>query len=257
MESTDSYDPYEAEETLSLCDLPVYSDASNWDDYSKGDQSLSSDNDNDFFEFFSEDFSSSTCAATADKNIIFCGKLIACREPASPEKTHKNESNKTEENRDKRRFPRWKSLSFSKKRSSADGSKAREYDDNHSKLTEDKRSNASSLAAPKSNVHATANSDFSIGKVSVLTPPAKSRWYLLMFGVAKLPSEMELTNIRTRQSRLRSQSMMSRSVECDEMARGKERRRGKGLWSLLRVLGCSTQQKRDAVKASYGGVPCE
>lgn len=208
MENTDHLqDPYEAEEALSLCDLPIYSDVdANWDDYSKEEQRLSSDND--FFEFFSEDFSTaSTCSDTASKNIIFCGKLIPYRELPDPEKAHDTRQTETK----KGGFLRWKSLSFNKKKGSS------------------------------------SNCDFSVGKVSVLAPATKSRWYLFLFGMAGLPTEMELRDIKIRQSRLRSQSSMT--VECDEMVKGgNARRRGNGLWRLLSVLGCRGHQTNAVVK---------
>jgi len=208
MENTDHlHDPYEAEEALSLCDLPIYSNDANWEDYSKEEQRLSPDND--FFEFFSEDFSTaSTFSATASKNIIFCGKLIPYRELPDQTETKKGG------------FLRWKSLSFNKKKGSS-------------------------------------NCDFSVGKVSVLAPATKSRWYLFLFGMAGLPTEMELRDIKIRQSRLRSQSSMT--VECDEMVKGSNaRRRGKGLWRLLSILlGCtgSTHRTNAVVKAPGGCIP--
>ncbi|XP_059458657.1 uncharacterized protein LOC132188256 [Corylus avellana] len=235
-------DPYEAEEALSLCDLPIYSDdtASNWDDYTKEEQRLSSDND--FFEFFSEDFAAAaTAASTANNHIIFCGKLIPYRETQSREIS----SGDTKQNQKKRDgFLRRKSLSFNKKKSKA----------------EEKGSSALALPSSKGYVYAAKNSDFSVGKVSLLPPSTKSRWYLFLFGMAGLPTEMELTDIRTRQSRMKSQpsTMSQSSFECDEMVKGvgdnARRSRGKGLWRLLRMLGCSsTHQTNAVVKASAAG----
>ncbi|KAJ7975101.1 Protein unc-13 4B like [Quillaja saponaria] len=43
--------------------------------------------------------------------------------------------------------------------------------------------------------------DFSVGKVSVLKSSTKSRWYLFLFGMSKFPTEMELRNMKSRQSR--------------------------------------------------------
>ncbi|ESW15672.1 hypothetical protein PHAVU_007G092400 [Phaseolus vulgaris] len=73
-------DPYEEEEeTLSLCDLPIYSGymSDTWggeDGKRFGDDGDDGDDDN-LFEFFSEEFTSSSNSAAAE-NIIFCGKLI-------------------------------------------------------------------------------------------------------------------------------------------------------------------------------------
>jgi hypothetical protein len=241
----DLHDPNEAEEALSLCDLPIYSDgaATNWDDYTKEEQRLSSDND--FFEFFSEDFTAATAAAassTANNHIIFCGKFIPYREAQS----HEISCSDTKQNQKKRGFLRWKSLSFNKNKS-----KAEEYDHgNHSKLQDgEKGSSALALPSSKGYVYAAKNCDFSIGKVSLLPPSTKSKWYLFLFGMAGLPTEMELRDIRTRQSRMRSQpsTMSQSSVESDEMVKGVDdnarRSRGKGLWRLLkRGAGVLTKQ---------------
>lgn len=216
-------DPYEAEEALSLCDLPIYSDESNWEDYSKEEQRLSS-SDSDFFEFFSEDFSTAASTTPNKNDIIFCGKLmIPYKELPDPEKAH--DENDPKQNQTKKGFLRWKSLSFSKKKGDS-----------------------------------FSDCDFSVGKATVLAPPTKSRWYLFLFGIGRLPTEMELRDIKTRQSRLRSQSKMVipfPSVECDEMVKGGARRpRGNWLWRLLiKVLACSsstTLQTNAVVKASAG-----
>ncbi|KAF5453460.1 hypothetical protein F2P56_028361 [Juglans regia] len=247
-EKTDLQDSYEVEETLSLCDLPIYGDASNWDDYSKEDQSLS--DDNDFFEFLSEEFTASTCATTVNKNIIFCGKLIPCKDLPEPEKTQNQESTPNTK-RAKTGFLRWKSLSFNKIRSSSKYS---------SKLPEDKDSKTLALPSPKGYAYGTSNCDFSVGKVSMLASSSKSRWFLFMFGMTRFPTEMELRDMKMRQSRMRSQSSMFRSVQCDEMNNGNEdRSRGKGLWRLLRVLGLASRRKSQhsnaVVKASFGCIP--
>jgi hypothetical protein len=250
----DLHDPYEAEEALSLCDLSIYSDdaATNWDDHTKEEQRLSSDND--FFEFFSEDFTTATAASTANNHIIFCGKLIPYREEAQ---SHEISCSDTKQNQKKRGFLRWKSLSFNMKKSMAE-----EYDHgNYSKLQDgEKGSSALALPSSKGYVYAAKNCDFSVGKVSFLPPSTKSRWYLFLFGMAGLPTEMELRDIRTRQSRMRSQpsTMSQSSVESDEMVKGvgdnARRSRGKGLWRLLKMLGFrSTHQTNAVVKASAAG----
>lgn len=245
----DLQDPYdEAElETLSLCDLPIYSDASNWDDDFSREQDQSLSSENDFFEFSSDDF---TCAATTNDNIIFCGKLIPYRElilPKSPEKTKNQlaESDTKQNQINKKGLFRWKSLSFNRTKTFS----RRDEKNNCSKSL--------ALPASKSFVYATSNKcDFSVGKASMLASPTKSRWYLFMFGIRSLPTEMELRDIRTRQSRLKSQSMMFRSVECDEMVKDNGRRRGKGLWGLLRDLRYRSAHHANAVvKASFGCIP--
>ncbi|KAJ6322919.1 hypothetical protein OIU77_012705 [Salix suchowensis] len=94
-DSSELQDFDDAEETLSLCDLPLNGEASDWDDFSKEDQSLGSCFDQDFFEFFSEDFTAST---HPKDEIIFCGKLITCKGETVAEKTQNLESTKKARN---------------------------------------------------------------------------------------------------------------------------------------------------------------
>ncbi|KAK7279685.1 hypothetical protein RJT34_24742 [Clitoria ternatea] len=93
-ESTLLLDPYEEEETLSLCDLPIYSaqwDGGGGDHFSKEDAKIFNNNKGDeLFEFFSEEFTSSS-TRTAE-NIIFCGKLIPFK--AEPTNSLKKEEAK-------------------------------------------------------------------------------------------------------------------------------------------------------------------
>ncbi|KAF7820099.1 uncharacterized protein G2W53_025554 [Senna tora] len=74
----EAQDPFEAEETLSLSDLPITGDSAQCDfeSYSKKmtNAGFDDDDDDDFFEFFSEDFTAST--RSVEKDIIFCGKII-------------------------------------------------------------------------------------------------------------------------------------------------------------------------------------
>lgn len=235
-ENTDLQDPYEAEETLSLSDLPIYSDPTDRDDYSK-DQDQSLPQDDDFFEFLSEDFTASTCAATANKNIIFCGKLIPYKELPGPEKTRNHESTDTKDFTPRKTFLDGNhSVGFNKKKSSS----------KYSKLQSDKDSNTLSLASPKNHVYETRKCDFAVGKVSLIASPAKSRWCLFMFGMTRFPTEMELRDIRSRQSRISSQSSMFRSIDFDGMVKANANggRRGKmGLWRRLRrTLGLGSKQ---------------
>ncbi|KAB1219649.1 hypothetical protein CJ030_MR3G011091 [Morella rubra] len=244
-ENSDLQDPYEAEDALSLCDLPIYGDTSKWEEYAKEDQRLSSDNE---FEFLSEDFTASTCSTTENKYIIFCGKLIPYKELPDTEKTQNQESTNTKQNHKKKGFFRWKSLSFSTTESSS--KRPKKKGKKYSKLQEDKDSNSLALPSSKGYGYEARKCDFSVGKVSMLSAPAKSR-YLLMFGMTtRFPTDQtKLSDIRTRQSRMKSQSSMLRSVHCDEMVKDNgDERRGKGLWRLLRVLGHRSRHRNTVVK---------
>ncbi|KAM1594793.1 hypothetical protein PS2_001126 [Malus domestica] len=232
-------DPYEAEETLSLCDLPRHSDSACWDDFSKDYQSSSFDRDEDnFFEFFSEEFTPSTYPA--EKDIIFCGKLIPYNKEApkfAAEKGHqKIKSQETGSNA--------RSVNFSKKKGFFRSWRSYHFH----KVT--KPSKTAKTSKPESPTP-TSYRKCEVNKVSILSKtPSKSKWYVLMFQMARLPSEMELKDIKNRQSR-RSPSTMFRSFdeESDEMA-GAKGTKGiksdgnsttKGLWGLLRAaVGCGS-----------------
>lgn len=93
--------------------------------------------------------------------------------------------------------------------------------------------------------------DFPVRKVPMLTSPAKkSRWYLLMFGLARFPVDnMDLRDMRRRQSRKITKS--PGGDKSNGLGRGKG-----GLWRMLRALGCSGQNHATAaVKAAYGCAP--
>lgn len=228
-ESTDLQDPFETEETLSLCDLPIHSDSFKWeDDFSnKFDGRYSSDEDNNVFEFFSEDFTASTYPS--GKEVIFCGKYIPYKAelPTGLEKTQNfkipHKQNPTKKNS---RF-QWKSLSFK-----------RLLKQNSSKSV--KQSNNKYSSKPQGVRDSKMFGTFSgENKVSLSASSTKSRWYLFLFGMGKFPIEMELTDIKSRQSKRFPSPMFSSSY--DDNSNNTERRSDKGLWRLLRGLGYRSQ----------------
>ncbi|KAG5219166.1 GTP binding Elongation factor Tu family protein [Salix suchowensis] len=193
-------------ETLSLCDLPLYSCASDWDDLSKEDQNLGTSFDQDFFEFFSGDFTASTCPSD---NIIFCGKLIPYKGETVEEKAESLAGSTTKEKNSKKSFGfHWKPSSFNKSRTAPP------------KQLQQKSERT--LQVPLSENHG---------------------WYFSAFGVGRFPAEMELRDIKTRQNK-KSPSKMFQSEEGIEMS---SKKRGKGLWSLLRVLGHSSHHSSTAL----------
>ncbi|CAL0300638.1 unnamed protein product [Lupinus luteus] len=169
-ENTLLQDPYDddEEETLSLSDLPIYSDAhsissAQWshDNSNKeeGQNSQNGEDYDDFFEFFSEELTTSTHNETAE-NIIFCGKLI----------------------------PIFKDLPSHEK-----GKKLESKNNIQKKVTKEAKSYTSEYSS-------------SSRKVSLVRLTSKSRWFLFMFGMSRFSSntEMELEDIRSRQRRSRS-----------------------------------------------------
>ncbi|KAM2999062.1 hypothetical protein FF2_040645 [Malus domestica] len=74
-----------------------------------------------------------------------------------------------------------------------------------------------------------------------------------MFQMARFPTEMELRDIKNRQSR-RMPSTMFRSFDEGSDEKGNKGRndsksRAKGLWRLLRAVGCSSPHADAVVKA--------
>ncbi|KAH7547978.1 hypothetical protein JRO89_XS14G0046700 [Xanthoceras sorbifolium] len=99
----DSHEEEDDEETLSLCDLAVSSNAEDyyWSEFSYNEE----DQDGDFFEFSSEDFTASSYPKP-NQNIIFCGKLIPYRgeEPVHHENTQNQNSTLKQQNTKKISF---------------------------------------------------------------------------------------------------------------------------------------------------------
>ncbi|KAJ9159960.1 hypothetical protein P3X46_025408 [Hevea brasiliensis] len=239
------------DEALSLCDLPLNSEAaSDWDDFSGEDQSSSLDPD--LFEFISEDFTSSASAYPKD-NIIFCGKLISYKGENVDHEKEQNSDN-TSKVKDAKKsciFP-WKSYSFNKLRSSS------------VKLQRKKSYRTCNTFLERSPDKKGADKyDFPMNKVSLQSSPSKSRWNLFAFGVGRYPMEMELNDIKTRQSKLSDSKMRLSLKRPAKTFRSDDRRelvdrsgkREKGWWGLLSIFGCKSYNANAMVKASLGFIP--
>ncbi|EEF32680.1 conserved hypothetical protein [Ricinus communis] len=241
-----NYDDGDYDDALSLCDLALHnnSNASDWDDSSKEDQSSSFDQD--LFEFFSEDF---TASAYPKDNIIFCGKLIPYKGDKEEEQAHNLEKaiSKPREGKRSRIFP-WKTFSSSRSTRSKSYTTCKTFPD---------------LASESNEYGMKRYNRVSMKKVSLLGGPARSRWYLFAFGVGRYPMEMELSDIKTRQSKLTDSKMRqsskapgkSKADDGREKLDGRGGKRARGWWSLLRILGCKGNQANAMVKASLGLMP--
>ncbi|KAF2295835.1 hypothetical protein GH714_034430 [Hevea brasiliensis] len=242
----------EDDEALSLCDLPLNSEAASVsDDFSSEDQRSSIDQD--LFEFFSEDFTSASAYRPKDNNIIFCGKLIPYKGENVDGKAQ-NSDNTSKANKEANNnsiFP-WKSYSFNKSR-------------RYSVKTQQEKSYRTSKTSPELSPDKKCMDkyDFPMKKESLLASPTKSRWYLFAFGVGRYPMEMELNDIKTRQSKLsngkmrrsmKSPAKTSRSDDRRELAE-RSRKREKYWWGLLNILGCKSYHANTMVKASLGCIP--
>ncbi|KAK4769441.1 hypothetical protein SAY86_027591 [Trapa natans] len=153
----------ETEDTLSLCDLPIYGDfgCDDWSDDSISKGSRASDPDEDYFEFSSREFHSQSSFQSLSESVVFCGRVIPYKKPIliteRPRKPRKQRG----------RLSKWMSLLLRWGISSNNRSCVHKY-----------------------------------GSLQ------NSRWYLFVFGVGRFPVEMELRDIKTRQSRLKEKTPM-------------------------------------------------
>ncbi|KAI4346365.1 hypothetical protein L6164_007266 [Bauhinia variegata] len=76
-----------------------------------------------------------------------------------------------------------------------------------------------------------------------------------MVGMSRLPTQMELRDIRRRQSQP-GPTAVSPAPEERRAIQIKERRNGKGVWRIWSSLGfgCNSKYATDVVKASFGYV---
>ncbi|GAU15901.1 hypothetical protein TSUD_41230 [Trifolium subterraneum] len=233
----DQYDDDDDDETLSLSDLPNSTISSQWGDFSKEDGKTSisiynNDDDDNLFEFFSEEFNTST---THD-NIIFCGKLIPFKD--HQQVPHHNQKQST-------LVPKTKLNSKSlKSRDDVKGKKDQEVKDSL---------NVKSFACDYTTMG---------GKVSLVRCPTKSRWFLFLFGLSSnsrsSSKEMQLSDIRNRQSRWEPAMLFCAAPENgNEIVKRKKNGNCKGMWKLLKsmsfVLGCSSGKHyaNEVVKAAF------
>ncbi|KAI3426692.1 uncharacterized protein J3R85_009751 [Psidium guajava] len=233
-----SEEDVESEEALSLCDLPIYSNSAGWDDeFADAGKRRSSAEELDFFEFSSEDLSSSF-AYPSDNKIVFCGKIIPYRLPPDQAPKPQNKNHDRNKPKKKRGFFlfRWGSLLSSKSRNGR--SSPWRISSSRSLPMELEKYECGHGYMRNKGVD-----EYDFGKVKILTPRLKSRWYLLMFGLKKLPAEMELADIRTRQSR-KTPSTMFRSGD-GEVVKGGRTNAENGPWSsrhelraVKKIMGC-------------------
>lgn len=108
-------------------------------------------------------------------------------------------------------------------------------------------SNTLSLVSPKSHVYETRKCDFAVGKVSIMASSVKSRGF-------PTEMEMELRDIKTRQSRMSSQPSMFRSIDFDGMVKDNgETRDEKGPWRpVRRALGLGWFKQGGTRKSIFG-----
>lgn len=192
-------------ETLSLRDLPMYGES----DYAEEYYDSSSDEQVfDHFEFFSEEWSI-PISSRAD-SILFCGKLIADKNYNQSAGGKRGLNSKT-----------WKPY--------------------------DQKGNFKSVSASncmKKMGACEEKNDMLAYKITFFKSPTRSRWFLFLFGSAKIPAEMEIRDIRRRQIK---KSMSQQSLGGDSAKITSRKKRGIGWWKLIRALGCDSHHHADSV----------
>lgn len=230
----------EEEEALSLCDFPLNDNKKETANTSSQQTRRSSSEPPEFFEFFS-DLSSEMCSAD---DIFFCGKLIPFKgqylsPPIQTHKTHINEDKKHISFR--RRSESLSGLHTSVTRSNSAKNKGLMRNSRSLDYRKLERHSSSQKASPASDIDRNSSAK-SVGKGDVIVKkaPTKPRWYLLMFGVVKPPTEMELRDIKNRQVRRNpSMTMFPPVVETNGKKSLVNRSSiSKGSCRLLRVLSC-------------------
>ncbi|KAL3649749.1 hypothetical protein CASFOL_006152 [Castilleja foliolosa] len=218
----------ESDETLSFCDLPLYSDCGNYKEWqeslsaqSQGSSSVLSC-EQEYFEFCSP----SSTADYPPESIIFCGKLIPSRK--QHDDTSHQDSSKLIENE--------KAVNIKKRHGWYMFRSVFCLSKNNQKSTTQMHKNHSSKNMYNSNNHLKKEYDYPVHKMSLLTSSSgKARLRLFWFGVSRFSSEVEINDIKSRLSRRQSQSSSATLSN------------GSGLTGLIRVLSCGGSQHPNAM----------
>ncbi|GAB4854911.1 hypothetical protein Ancab_023498 [Ancistrocladus abbreviatus] len=245
------------EDALSLSDLPVVNhvnsstccdNSADGVGYSRSSSSSCHGCDDDLFEFFSADFDTSSNGVD-DKDIVFCGKVIPQRKPSLSDdeadgilqsKSRNDKLSDSSEYRKKKKswFPKYfrKALSLSQSRTKFENEK-------NENVISNRKANSQKISGVKS-----------LRKVEICPkfPIISSRWYWLRLGSIKVRSEMELDEIRSRQSRQIPKALFQRSGDDSdrEIKKMLERNRSGAIGSsncrahraiaVVRVISCTS-----------------
>ncbi|CAK7325513.1 unnamed protein product [Dovyalis caffra] len=236
----------DVEETFSFSDLSLENCDTYWNNFSKQDRSSSFDHQ-DFFEFFSEDLTGSTASSinSAD-SIIFCGKLI-------PYKRDQTEVAETEQSQEIAAQPKQtkKSSIFSSNLSHFlnEGAAARSNTSPNKKKQDksDKACQSTNKGYATKKLSVDRKYDSSMRKGSNFSPLMKTGCYSFRLGVEKFPMEMDLSDMKTRQSKRTPTPTRMFPIsddECDQTDKSGKGKREKSSWGLFRgkySLGCIPQ----------------
>jgi len=258
-ENTSLQDFEDAEEAFSFSDLSLKNCDNYGDDFAKQDLSSSFDHQ-DFFEFFSEEFTSTASSTNSSDSIIFCGKLIPYRGETVVAKTEQNLglaaqetvvaeteqdlgiTGQTKHTKKGSILPSELSPSFNK---STERAAARSNTPPKKKKLQksDKARESTNKGYATRKLSVDRKYDCSMRKGPDLSPLMNSGCYSFRLGVGKFPMEMDLSDIRMRQGKkitppARKLPFNDERHQTDKSGKGK---REKNLWGLFRgkaSLGC-------------------
>lgn len=214
----------DADDALSLCDLLIHGNDSDCDDNWAEHSNPTSDQE--LFQF-NTDVSSQIFA---NDNIIFCGKLMTEKQPF-PDKfdVSRGIAQQTEN------YVRWRSESFHKSRVSQFYAPEKQFA---------LRKRSDSVRSP-----ATEKPRFATGEILQRgSNGGRSRGHIFSFGLAKLPTKMELSDIRKRQCRLIPAPLTPEPDVGVSLAGG----RGSGHCRLIRPLKCRSHVLSALARTSFG-----
>ncbi|GFP95970.1 hypothetical protein PHJA_001741100 [Phtheirospermum japonicum] len=214
----------ESDETLSLCDLPLYSDHQSVEEWqqerlstqSQGSSSVSSC-EQDYFEFCSQELNPSSTTGYPPESIIFCGKLIPSRKQHD---TSDEDLSKLVEIE--------KAITIKKRHGWDIFRWVFCLSRNNQKSTTLMHKDRSAKNTYKSQKQGKKEYDYPVHKMPLLTSSSsgKARWCLFLLGGSRFSSEVEIKDMKSRLSRRHSTSSPATLSS------------GPGLSGLIRVLSC-------------------
>ncbi|XP_028775384.1 uncharacterized protein LOC114732252 [Neltuma alba] len=236
------YEEEEEEEALSLCDLPLNHDVTKRcsgvevDDTASSRQSRRSSLSEamDFFEFFND----ATSDMRSADDIVFCGKLFKDTDRSPPKSNMKDLSRPPVYRR------RSESLStlqsgVTRSNSATTCGNSRRLMMRNSRSLDYRRlhRSSSSIVMPAAEIERNPSVRSAVHSDIVVKKSIKPRWFFLFFGIVRVPSEMELRDIKNRQFRRNpSTTMFPTSDGSGKLA--VNRSSSKVSWKILKALSC-------------------
>ena len=259
-ENTSLQDFEDAEEAFSFSDLSLKNCDNYGDDFAKQDLSSSFDHQ-DFFEFFSEEFTSTASSTNSSDSIIFCGKLIPYRGETVVAETEQNLglaaqetvvaeteqdlgiAAQTKHTKKGSILPSELSPSFNKSTERAAARSKTPPKKKKLQKSTDKARESTNKGYATRKLSVDRKYDCSMRKGPDLSPLMNSGCYSFRLGVGKFPMEMDLSDIRMRQGKKSTPPArkLPFNDECHQTDKSGKGKREKNLWGLFRgkaSLGC-------------------